>query len=126
MSQGFVIFFDNIAFFFQANGKYMYRSQTSLKGHLYYAIILIKIYLCSHFVVLNDTEQDIIQWKYGAVTSYLLPFPNYFIFGLGLASKPKGHSCHTKNQLLPKPFTEKTSKSAKYPLPLHYKITLLK
>ena len=41
-------------------------------------------------------------------------------FWPGLA-KPKGHSCHTKNQLLPKPFTEKTSKSAKYRLPLRYK-----
>ena len=30
---------------------------------------------------------------------------------LGLPSKD--HSCHTKNQLLPKPFTKKTSKSAK-------------
>ena len=30
-------------------------------------------------------------------------------------AKGKGHSCHTKNQLLPKPFTKKkTSKSAKY------------
>ena len=36
-------------------------------------------------------------------------------------AKAKGHSCHTKNQLVPKPFTEKTSKSAKYPWPLRYK-----
>ena len=33
-------------------------------------------------------------------------------------AKAKGHSCHTKNQFLPKPFTEKTSKSAKYRLPV--------
>ena len=43
------------------------------------------------------------------------------VFGLGLACKAKGHSCHTKNQLRPKPFTEKTSKSAKYPWSLRYK-----
>ena len=39
-------------------------------------------------------------------------------------AKAKGHSCHTKNQLLPKTFTKKkkkTSKSAKYPWPLRYK-----
>ena len=41
-------------------------------------------------------------------------------------SKAKGHSCHTKNHILPKPFTEKMSKSAKYPWPLGYKKDPLK
>ena len=43
------------------------------------------------------------------------------VFGLGLVAKAKGHSCHTKNQLLPKPFTEKKRVNAKYPGPLRHK-----
>ena len=42
-------------------------------------------------------------------------------------AKAKGHSCHTRNQLLPKPFTKnKPSKNAKYPSPLRYKKDPLK
>ena len=48
-------------------------------------------------------------------------FKRDYHFGPGLGLPSKDHSCYTKNQLLPKPFTEKTSKSAKYRLSLRYK-----
>ena len=35
------------------------------------------------------------------------------VWGGGGGGGKGGGSCHTKNQLMPKPFTEKTSKSAK-------------
>ena len=47
-------------------------------------------------------------------------------FGLNLACKAKGLSCHTKNQSLPKHLRKKTSKGAKYCLPLRYKNDPLK
>ena len=44
------------------------------------------------------------------------------VFGLCLACKAKGHSSHTKNQPLPNQLRiKKTSKSAKYRLPLRCK-----
>ena len=68
---------------------------------------------CSYFKGLRGRFTNI-PFSHGFVPSHR------FVFGLGLACQ--GQSCHTKNQLLPKPFIKKkTSKSVKYPWPLHYK-----
>ena len=42
------------------------------------------------------------------------------VFGLGLACQADGKCCHTKKSNLAKIFTEKTSKSAKYRLPVRF------